>query len=559
MPETNFSRAPFNMRYSRKSDFEPKFVSIGPYYYKRKNLHRMENVKTEFTSYFLKMLRAGKCDANIDDLIQELKVFELEDRIRKWYGQRIDLQTDDLFRMLVSDSCFIIRIILCISRDENESMFLPCIDIKRLRFDLLLLENQIPFFFLKRVYDFLKEQEVLPPLSHYRSNLQETDNLTQKYSEDINSNLHLNMSCLSDLLKRKDPNQHEANNAFHSTSQERESISDNNFNQYLRDTKPSNLNEVSCPNLLSNISCIPNCFHRAELDQSTNSLPQFTKRKNNIDNYNSNSDSSHINIDHFLLELKPFICLDMPWEFNKHRMPVDEPDHLLDLYWKWCLPFDLGQDTHSRNHRENAFNIDRHKSWVKIHLRSNADKRIPNANDLYQKAGVTFGRRKHEKGFGVEFHNGILQLPHFKLDSSQTTLLVNLIAFEDFKPSKDRVLTSYILLLDGLINTKKDVELLQHFGIIHNKLSSIQAASTFFHEIGNICLVDYEDHYCQQLFKNLNDYYISNWNRQFAKLQHTSFSSPWAVISLLVGALLLILSALQTAYTICSYYQQKHC
>lgn len=554
MPQTNFSRAPFNMRYSRKSDFEPKFVSIGPYYYKRRNLHCMENVKTEFTSYFLKMLQAGsECDPDVDDLVRELKVLELEDQIRKWYGQRIDLQTDDLFRMLVRDSCFIIRIILCLSRDESESMFFPymcnSMDIKKLRFDLLLLENQIPYFFLKRVYDFLKEQEVLPPLSRSQSSLQERDHLTQKYS------------CLSDLFKKRDSNQHEVNNSPRSTSEEssisNSSSSNNNSNQYSRDLKSCNLKQIAHSNLLLHRSCLPNCFQNKDLDRSTNNLLRFTSRKSNIDD-NSNNGSCNNNIDHFLLELKPFICLDMPWEFDIHQMPINEPDHLLDLYWKWCLPSNLDRDTYLRNHRDNTSNIDRHKSWVKIHLRSNADKRIPKASDLYQKAGVTFGKRKHEKGFGVEFRKGILQLPHLKIDSSQTTLLVNLIAFEDFKPSKDRVLTSYILLLDGLINTKKDVELLQQYGIIHNKLGSIQAASTVFNDIGNICLVDYKDHYCQHLFKDLNDYYKSSWNRQLAKLWHTSFSSPWTVISLLAGALLLILSAFQTVYTICSYYQQQH-
>ncbi|KAJ4820858.1 hypothetical protein LUZ62_033424 [Rhynchospora pubera] len=366
--------------------------------------------------------------------------------------------------MLVRDSCFIIRIIISLSREETESMFFPGLDIKKLRFDLLLLENQIPYFFLKRVYDFLWERHML-----------------------------------------------------------------------VNESPPST------------ISSLPRWLDSKDLDQSqTNGLPQTP----------SSSSTSSVYLDQFLRELNPFICLDMPWEFDKYRMQINEPDHLLDLYWKWCLPSDLDPETYLQNHHDNTFDIDRHKSWVKIHLRSNADKRIPNACELYRKVGVKFEKRKHQKGFGVEFHNGILQLPHLKLDQNQTTLLVNLIAFEDFKPSKDRVLTSYILLLDGLINTKKDVELLQQHGIIHNKLSSIESASTFFNDIGNICSVDYEDHYCRSRFKDLNNYYKSSWNRQFAKLYHTSFSSPWAVISLLVGALLLILAALQTGYTIASYYKQ---
>ncbi|KAJ3704682.1 hypothetical protein LUZ61_008387 [Rhynchospora tenuis] len=261
------------------------------------------------------------------------------------------------------------------------------------------------------------------------------------------------------------------------------------------------------------------------------------------------------NLDQFLRELEPFICLDMPWKFNMHGKPINEPDHLLDLYWKWCLPTGLDSNTYSRDHRDNYFDPNRRKSWVKIHLRSNADKRIPTACELYQKAGVNFVKRNHERGFSVDFHKGILQLPHLNLDH-QITLLVNLIAFEDSKTSQDRILTSYILLLDGLINTKRDVELLHSCGVITNKLSSIEMVSMFFNDIGNIGKVDYNNHYCKDRFEDLNNFYISSWNRQIAKLWHTSFSSPWAVISLLVGALLLFLTALQTAYTIGSYYKQ---
>lgn len=87
----------------------------------------------------------------------------------------------------------------------------------------------------------------------------------------------------------------------------------------------------------------------------------------------------------------------------------------------------------------------------------------------------------------------------------------NLVAFEELfkKPSKERLLTSYVLLLDGLINTEKDVELLQRHGIMTNKLGSSQMASTYFNDIGNVCTVDYIDHYCHKQFDDLNSYYNS--------------------------------------------------
>ncbi|KAF3338888.1 hypothetical protein FCM35_KLT16359 [Carex littledalei] len=163
--------------------------------------------------------------------------------------------------------------------------------------------------------------------------------------------------------------------------------------------------------------------------------------------------------------------------------------------WKWCIP--STPDGQGNNEQNNPPNDGAHASWMKIHSRRNAPKRVKNAYELYLTAGVTFEKRAHKDGFGVTFENGILQIPHLQLDPNQITLLANLVAFEEFKPSTKRLLTSYILLVDGLINTKKDVELLQRLGLFTNKLSSTQMALTYFNDIGNFCSVN-DDHYCQE-------------------------------------------------------------
>jgi Plant protein of unknown function len=268
----------------------------------------------------------------------------------------------------------------------------------------------------------------------------------------------------------------------------------------------------------------------------------------------------------------------MPWKFYKHN--ITRAKHLLDLYWKWCMPFSSNTQTgitinppnqlgHSPKccllfpfckkgtDSENHGNEGVRATWVKIHLRSNARKRIKNAYELYKMAGVTFQKREHENGFGVTFRNGILELPHLQLDPNQTILLANLVAYEEFKPSRKRVMTSYVLLLDGLINTEKDVELLQRHGVITNKLENSQTASAYFNDIGNICSVDYSDRYCQKQFDNLNTYYNSKWNRHWAKLRHEYFTSPWSAISVLAGATLLALAIVQTIYSV-KRYEHHH-
>lgn len=102
--------------------------------------------------------------------------------------------------------------------------------------------------------------------------------------------------------------------------------------------------------------------------------------------------------------------------------------------------------------------------------------------------------------------------------------------------------------MDALIDSEKDVELLQQYGVISNSLISHKMAATFFNDIGNFCFIRYDPY--DHLYKNVKKYYDSFWNRNLASLRQKYFSSPWSYISVGAGTILLILSAVQAHYTI---------
>ncbi|KAJ3671578.1 hypothetical protein LUZ60_007657 [Juncus effusus] len=101
-------------------------------------------------------------------------------------------------------------------------------------------------------------------------------------------------------------------------------------------------------------------------------------------------------------------------------------------------------------------------------------------------------------------------------------------------------------LLDSLINTEKDVALLQKYGIVFNGLNNNSSAAEFFNEIGNMCTINYRKHLFEGLFREVNEYYNSKWNRRLASLHHNYFHNPWAVISVFAAGFLLFLAAIQT-------------
>lgn len=178
---------------------------------------------------------------------------------------------------------------------------------------------------------------------------------------------------------------------------------------------------------------------------------------------------------------------------------------------------------------------------------------IPCATRL-REAGVKFSyKRSYEHKFDIKFKRGVIEIPTLKIDSNHKPLYPNLIAFEVCLCYEYRTLSSYIVLLDLLINTREDVELLQRSGVIENTLPNEEEMADYLNLIGKGTYVDYCDHYFLDLFKDINAYYHLRWNTHRARLVHDYFSSPWTVISVFAAFILLILSFIQTFYSFYPY------
>ncbi|XP_078169465.1 UPF0481 protein At3g47200-like [Carex rostrata] len=107
---------------------------------------------------------------------------------------------------------------------------------------------------------------------------------------------------------------------------------------------------------------------------------------------------------------------------------------------------------------------------------------IPCATRL-REAGVKFSyKRSYEHKFDIKFKRGVIEIPTLKIDSNHKPLYPNLIAFEVCLCYEYRTLSSYIVLLDLLINTREDVELLQRSGVIENTLPNEEEMAAMLSE-----------------------------------------------------------------------------
>jgi hypothetical protein len=181
---------------------------------------------------------------------------------------------------------------------------------------------------------------------------------------------------------------------------------------------------------------------------------------------------------------------------------------------------------------------------------------IPSAIEL-QEAGVKF--KKLERGcsfFDIKFKNGVMEIPPLRVGDPSESLFRNLIAYEQYSRNNHlKYVTDYVSFMDCLINSPKDVELLRRQGIIENWLGDDEAVSTMFNKlcdeviVSNLCYAE--------IFRDVNIHCHRRWNVWIANLRHNYFNSPWALISVLAAAFLLMLALTQTIFSVLSYIVSK--
>lgn len=169
----------------------------------------------------------------------------------------------------------------------------------------------------------------------------------------------------------------------------------------------------------------------------------------------------------------------------------------------------------------------------------------PGVGDLHD-AGVKFVVSKSESMLDIKFENGILEIPRLEVEDHTEGLLLNLSAFEQCHYHFDSYIVDYILLMDVLITTLKDVDILISSGIVSNALGNNDDVARVFNTICREATYDASRFYYANLCRRLTAYSQTRWNRWKATLKHDYFSNPWTIISVVAAIVLLILTVVQT-------------
>ena len=164
-------KVPYHLRKRNEEAYTPHVISIGPYHHNKEKFRTTEKHKVIYFKHFMK-----RTERNLEDLVSTIR--KMEDSIRCCYVETVQLKSDDFVEMIMFDAIFILELFLSWflktdkldeSNQENHDSTDPIKAepwmLSVVTLDLVLLENQLPFFVIKDLYNnvFSTKPET-PPL-----------------------------------------------------------------------------------------------------------------------------------------------------------------------------------------------------------------------------------------------------------------------------------------------------------------------------------------------------------------------------------------------------------
>ncbi|KAM1189342.1 hypothetical protein ACFX2J_025025 [Malus domestica] len=494
---------------SDPDSYTPQEVAIGPYHYLRPELYEMERYKVAAAKRTQKNLQCLKFQNLVDQLIK------LEPRIRACYHKYLDFNGETLGWMMAIDASFLLEMVQVYGAKEGKILTRVSSKMSRLvdysgsnsahhsiLRDLVMLENQIPLFVLRKMLEFRFQSletadEMLlsmlmglcKELSPFK--MKDEDLPKIKVSECAHL-LDFLYQMITPKLERRPSEIVEAEDQGEGTDEDKESKSTKSPN-YVKQFLEEVWNLLSKLNkgpvrLLKNILVSGPVKVIFKLPWTIlSSLPGFALLKQPVAYLFSSQDKE---------EIKP-----------ENESSVNKPPLVEEIT-------------------------------------------IPSVSDLME-SGIRFVPTKGcISSISFDPKTVTLYLPATSLDVNAEVILRNLVTYEASNASGQLVFTRYTEMMNGIIDTEEDAKLLREKGIILNRLKSDEEVANLFNGISKSIRLT-KVPFLDQAIEDVNKYYNGRWKVKMAKIFKVYVVGCWPILALLAAVFLLLLMALQA---FCSVY-----
>ncbi|XP_019154519.1 PREDICTED: putative UPF0481 protein At3g02645 [Ipomoea nil] len=485
--------------------YTPQQVAIGPYHYWRPELYEMEKYKLDAAKRYSKLLPEG---LKFQELVDKL-VKKRVPRIRASYDKYLSINDETLAWMVIMDACFLLEFLCVYAVKEGviEADRLPgrtshMVDVSgrksahnvMLR-DIVMLENQIPLFVLRKLlkWEFsskdLGDERLFTMLSGLCKDLSPLVNIGE---EDM---AKVPLDGCAHLL------------------------------DFLYKVMVPDMDEP--------------CQETRDFEgQSSGNI--VYEDDDGEDKAKSLGDSS--NLKRLVQEIWKILS-------KIKSVPTDVLNVIVNLPWDV-----IGNLPGVKNLKQRLFpttqgskKSDDDGSETPPLLEEIS---IPSVYKLV-KSGVQFSPT--DSGISTiafDSNTTTLYLPVINLDVNSQVVLRNMVAYESCIAGGPLVFTRYTELMNGIIDSENDTNVLTEKGILLNHLKNDEEVAKLWNgmsksiRLTKVPLID-------KTIGDVNKYYNGKWKVKAGKFMKSYIYASWKILTVLATILLLVLLTLQS---FCSVY-----
>ncbi|KAF7025879.1 hypothetical protein CFC21_038030 [Triticum aestivum] len=509
-------RVPKHIKQVDKLSYEPKVMSIGPYYHGNSSLQFMEKVKWNCLDYVLKL----NCGKKLEVYLTMME--SLEKQARSCYSEEVSLESDMFLRMLLLDGCFVL-VYLGGTNDLNW-----CVSEQNACGSNYQGGEPLQ-------YTIAQPEEITEHASNEGTRT-ESMRLIAGTSSDLCSTESVELGHIStgeQCYDRKDPDQPKC-----------DPISEWHHAHVFRDLL---LLENQLP-----FSIVKRIYgllvgHDA-VDLLTEKVRKYLEL--NIQKYTTIARNFDGQTDfHHLLHL----C-------HMYFRPQQriQPEQHCQIRNRWLHPLTTLWHTYYKRSYFEELSINQQASHISSCQTLNRWRQA----EQYHEAGIEFKCKEHNKHnppslLDITFDKGEVEIPCLLIDENTICLFRNLVAFEQTCSQYGNDVTSYIAFMSQLVSTPCDVALLARKGIILHHMRTDEEVSTLFSKLGKN--VDFDQngaHYLKSVCRMMKEYYQNCVNRWMAWLWHNHLKNPWLVLVVVAAAIVLLCTIIQSLLSLLAYLDQ---
>ncbi|RWR91048.1 putative UPF0481 protein [Cinnamomum micranthum f. kanehirae] len=492
---------------SKPEAYIPQQVAIGPYHHWRPELYEMERYKLSAARRTQKQLQRVKFQQVVDNFVKH------EHRIRSYYHRYLDFNGETLAWMMAVDASFLLEFLQIFTLKEGKfisggsSRMSHLIEYAGRRSaqnailrDILMLENQIPLFLLRMILELQSsfseecDETISMILASFIKELSPFKMMENFPHIQVMDHSHL-LELLYHLLIQKSEEHHEIHE-----------------NEDQGETAEATEKEYA-------------------------NLSHFQQLLNTIWGMGSSLKVRPVHYVKRAITSRPVkLVVKLPWTMISKIPGLSLLKQPVDYF------FNMDKDNHKSDGDTTNENSNRPPLIEEI--------TIPSVSELFN-AGVKFAPTKGDiSTVAFDEKTVTFHLPAVSLDVNTEGILRNLVAFEASAVCGPLVFTRYTELMNGIIDTEEDVQLLRKKGIVMNCLKTDAEVADLWNGMSKSLRLT-KVPFLDKVIEDVNRYYSRRWKVKLRKFMKSYVFGSWQFLTFLAAILLLLLTTLEA---FCSVY-----